>query len=554
MLDAIRDLPTPLAVRSSAADEDGADASFAGQHLTLLNIQSADDVPQALREIWWSANSDSAITYRKRVGLFTRPSVGVVVQSLLDPDAAGVMFTRNPVTGAEERVIEATWGLGEAVVQGLVIPDSFQLDRDGNVMVASPGRKQIAVRKLPDGGTVEEDVPADRVEALCLSDDELQQLGTLATKAEEIYGPGRDIEWAVCNGTLYLLQCRAVTAGATSGGGTKKAPPAPAPVEKVEKVPFFAGLERDELEQIAALFKERRFVAGETVVVEGSAGAAFFIIDSGDAVVTIHGVECGTLSDGDHFGEIALIDEGPRGDRHRDDRPRVPRPHVLGVPAARRAQRRDRLEAAAVDGEDAPRGRAEARTVLAIAILVHEHRVESVQRFRPALLVQVLARGCGEEPLFDDHLRRIVLLQRERDERLPIVGVGILIPKRVHQAVGRVDLTKLPGENERIAFGWLHLDPVATSDAHVEVDARSGEPFGTPPRRQQVRLDLHPEHQWPRRGQDTLHAQEQAVGACSHTPPFSPRRVGSCRCLWQTVQRVGYEVSMAARVCSNEGV
>src|SRR5262245_11827090 len=238
VLDAIRGLPMPVAVRSSAVDEDGADASFAGQHLTLLNIQTPEDVPGALREIWWSANSDSAITYRKRVGLFTRPSVGVVVQSLLDPDAAGVMFTRNPVTGAEERVIEATWGLGEAVVQGLVIPDSFQLDRDGNVMVAAPGRKQLAVRKLPDGGTVEEEVPAERVEARCLTDDQLRQLGALATKAEEIYGQGRDIEWAVCGDTLYLLQCRAVTAGATSGGGVKKAAPAPAPVEKVEKVPF----------------------------------------------------------------------------------------------------------------------------------------------------------------------------------------------------------------------------------------------------------------------------------------------------------------------------
>ena len=116
-------------MRSSAVDEDGTDASFAGQHLTLLNVPSADDVPSALREIWWSANSDSAITYRQRVGLFTRPSVGVVIQTLLDPDVAGVMFTKNPVTGADERVIEASWGLGEAVVAGLVIPDTFRVDR-----------------------------------------------------------------------------------------------------------------------------------------------------------------------------------------------------------------------------------------------------------------------------------------------------------------------------------------------------------------------------------------------------------------------------------------
>src|SRR4051812_30037059 len=168
VLTARRGLRTPLAVRSSAVDEDGADASFAGQHLTLLNVASADDVPAALREIWWSANSDSAITYRKRVGLFTRPSVGVVIQSLLDPDAAGVMFTRNPVTGAEERVIEASWGLGEAVVAGLVIPDSFRLDSGGNVLDRTPGRKQVAIRTVPSGGTVEEEVPPDRIEKLCV--------------------------------------------------------------------------------------------------------------------------------------------------------------------------------------------------------------------------------------------------------------------------------------------------------------------------------------------------------------------------------------------------
>ena len=129
----------PLAVRSSAADEDGAVASFAGQHLTLLNVPSVEQLSSALSEIWWSANSDSAITYRQRVGLFTRPSVGVVVQKLLDPESACVMFTKNPVTGADERVIEASWGLGEAVVAGIVIPDHYRVDRDGHVLERKAG-------------------------------------------------------------------------------------------------------------------------------------------------------------------------------------------------------------------------------------------------------------------------------------------------------------------------------------------------------------------------------------------------------------------------------
>jgi len=208
---AIQPLGGPLAVRSSAVDEDGADASFAGQHLTLLNVPSADEVGDALREIWWSANSDSAISYRQRVGLFTRPSIAVVVQTLLDVDVAGVMFTRNPVTGADERMIEASWGLGEAVVQGSVIPDQYRMDRSGQVLDCRPGVKSIAIRSLPDGGTFEEQVRPELVEQLCLDDSQVGELNLLAGRCEDVYGAGRDIEWAFAGGRLYLLQCRAIT-------------------------------------------------------------------------------------------------------------------------------------------------------------------------------------------------------------------------------------------------------------------------------------------------------------------------------------------------------
>jgi phosphoenolpyruvate synthase/pyruvate phosphate dikinase len=211
VVESVRDLPVPLAVRSSAVDEDGADASFAGQHLTLLNVRSPDDVNEAVREIWWSANSDSAITYRQRVGLFRRPSVGVVVQSLLDPDSAGVMFTQNPVTGADELMVEASWGLGEAVVAGLVIPDNFRIARSGEVLERTPGLKRIVIRALPEGGTREEDVAPERAEQLCLGDDQLAELSRLADRCEAVYGRARDIEFAFAGGDLYLLQCRAVT-------------------------------------------------------------------------------------------------------------------------------------------------------------------------------------------------------------------------------------------------------------------------------------------------------------------------------------------------------
>jgi pyruvate,water dikinase len=305
--DLVRPLGGPLAVRSSAVDEDGAEASFAGQHLTLLNVPTADDVGAALREVWWSANSDSAITYRQRVGLFTRPSVGVVVQALLDPDSAGVMFTRNPITGADERVIEASWGLGEAVVAGLVIPDTYRISATGEVLERTPGLKKVAIRTQPQGGTVEEDVAADDAERLCLDDEQLAEMHRLATRCEEVYGPARDIEWAFAAGNLYLLQCRAIT---RSAGEDQSQPDAR--VETLRHTRLFGELDDSELASIAALFKERRFAEGETVIKEGSGGAAFYVIQSGEAVVTIGGVQRGELKAGDYFGEIALLDEGAR--------------------------------------------------------------------------------------------------------------------------------------------------------------------------------------------------------------------------------------------------
>jgi len=313
--DSVSSLPVPLAVRSSAVDEDGATASFAGQHMTLLNIRTAEEVGEAVREIWWSANSDSAITYRQRVGLFSRPSVGVVVQSLLDPTVAGVMFTQNPVNGADERMVEASWGLGEAVVAAQVIPDLFRIARTGEILERTAGLKKFAIRSLPDGGTFEDPVSPELTEALCLSDEDLGKLHALASRCEEVYGPARDIEWAIADGDLYLLQCR----GITRAGGSSPPPVAVeevespgAPVETVQRIPLFAELSREDAERVARQFKRRHFASGETITKEGSGGAAFFLIDSGEAEVSVKGQPRPPLTAGDHFGEIALIDGGER--------------------------------------------------------------------------------------------------------------------------------------------------------------------------------------------------------------------------------------------------
>jgi hypothetical protein len=270
-------------------------------------VPSAEDVETAVREVWWSANSDSAITYRKRLGVFERPSVGVVVQSLLQPETAGVMFTRNPITGADERMIEASWGLGEAVVSGRVIPDSFRVARGGDVLERRAGVKNFAIRGVSGGGTVDEDVAPGLVESLCLSDENLQALSALAEDCERVYGAERDIEWAFASGQLYLLQCRAVTRSA--GGAPTMAPATPSVSgESLVHVPLFSDLAGPDRDAIAQLFTQRVFTPGETVTKEGADAAAFYLIESGTATVTVRGAHRRTLHPGDHFGEIALID------------------------------------------------------------------------------------------------------------------------------------------------------------------------------------------------------------------------------------------------------
>jgi len=134
-----------------------------------------------------------------------------------------------------------------------------------------------------------------------------------------------------------------------------------APVDVVlQRVPLFADLTKKEVQQIALLFKERRFQAGETVIREGSGGAAFFVIQTGEAKVLLGAKEHTTLKPGDYFGEIAMFDEGTRmghahGDDHRRERSRLFRAYVLGLSPGRGGQRRDRLEAAAADGPHAAR-------------------------------------------------------------------------------------------------------------------------------------------------------------------------------------------------------
>lgn len=211
--DSFAKLAAPAAVRSSAIGEDGATASFAGQHATVLNVRSCEAVIDAIKHVYESARSPAALAYRRRLGLAGEPRMGVVLQQLVLSECAGIMFTRNPLTQADERVIEASWGLGEVVVAGLVTPDRYRMARGGEILERSPGEKDIAVHWSPSGGTEEVLVEPERVFEPCLDDARLQALEGLAGAVESVAAGAHDIEWAFAGGALYLLQRRAITRG-----------------------------------------------------------------------------------------------------------------------------------------------------------------------------------------------------------------------------------------------------------------------------------------------------------------------------------------------------
>lgn len=203
----------PLAVRSSALGEDGAEASFAGQHASVLNVRTTDGLLEAVATVYESARTPAALAYRRRLGITSEPRMAVVLQALVPAESAGILFTKNPVSGVDERVIEGSLGLGEAVVAGLVTPDRFRLARGGQVLERTLGDKDIAIAWHPDGGTHEIEVSAEKAAAPCVTDAQLAQLEALATTVERTFPGPHDLEWAFAHGKLYLLQRRAITRG-----------------------------------------------------------------------------------------------------------------------------------------------------------------------------------------------------------------------------------------------------------------------------------------------------------------------------------------------------
>ncbi|MGA2112579.1 MAG: PEP/pyruvate-binding domain-containing protein [Anaerolineales bacterium] len=202
-----------VAVRSSATAEDLPEMSFAGQLDTYLNVHGETMVVEAVKRCWASLWTARAISYRARNGIAPQDvSLAVVIQELVPADAAGIMFTANPLTGARDRVvINAAWGLGEAIVGGHVTPDTVVVDKvHGKITEQQISRKDAMTVRTPVG-THEEPVPADRRSQAVLNPAQAAELARIGAQVEELYGQPMDIEWALDHGRFSLLQARPIT-------------------------------------------------------------------------------------------------------------------------------------------------------------------------------------------------------------------------------------------------------------------------------------------------------------------------------------------------------
>jgi pyruvate,water dikinase len=208
-----------VAVRSSARGEDSADATFAGQQETYLWVVGVDGVCEAIRDCWISLYSPPAISYRSRMTADADAAMGVTVQLMVDAEVSGVMFTCSPLSGDPSVItLNASWGLGLAVVGGEVTPDEFVLSKvTSEVLRATLGDKTVEYVPDPSGsGTSLIEVAADRRTQPSLTDEQLPALVALGRRVENHFGTRQDIEWAIGrNGSfpdnLYVLQSRPVT-------------------------------------------------------------------------------------------------------------------------------------------------------------------------------------------------------------------------------------------------------------------------------------------------------------------------------------------------------
>ena len=204
----------PVAVRSSATAEDLPDASFAGQQESFLNVTGLDHLMMSVQRCWASLWTERAIRYRSRHGIdHSSVWLAVVVQRMVEADAAGVMLTADPITGDTSVIeINAAWGLGEAVVSGLVTADRFTVDRNSGRLLRSEIKPKTTMTVSTAGGATEQPVPMRRQTEPSLTQAQASELAAVGTKITDLYGRPMDVEWCRAGEQFFVLQARPITA------------------------------------------------------------------------------------------------------------------------------------------------------------------------------------------------------------------------------------------------------------------------------------------------------------------------------------------------------
>lgn len=200
-----------FAVRSSALNEDASAASFAGIFHSHLNVSGLETVLARVADVRQSAGAAAADKYAQRLNVARTARAGVIVQAFVHAEASGVLFTRESQSGAAHLVVEAAWGLGPAVADGLVRPDRWMLSGEGDLLSSQLSDKDVAVVAAPGGGVTEIAVDAPCRRRACLQHESLEQLAALARRCERLFGAPQDIEFAIQDGRVWLLQSRPIT-------------------------------------------------------------------------------------------------------------------------------------------------------------------------------------------------------------------------------------------------------------------------------------------------------------------------------------------------------
>ena len=204
--------PTFVAVRSSATTEDLAEASFAGQQDSFLNVKGRTSLITHIKKCIASLFTSRATYYRNKQGFkYDQASLAVVVQKMVDSDKSGVMFSKDPTSKNDNIIIEAVWGLGEGIVSGQITPDSYIVSSELKILNKKIALKKIAVTRDSGGGKTVVKLTEERSKQQVLKEHEIKQLAEMALKLEEHYGKPQDIEFAIENNDLYIVQTRPIT-------------------------------------------------------------------------------------------------------------------------------------------------------------------------------------------------------------------------------------------------------------------------------------------------------------------------------------------------------